>query len=199
MSTQPTRRECPFCGEPQAANERFCSKCGNEYPFDDPEGDVELEEEGHPARARAGLPWYRTLPFLLAVVVGIVVVGYGLFRFGVSFLESRRPEPEGGAVLTASPARTTGPGAGAASPSPVLIQPSPSPGLGRVRVANTEGQGANLRQRPSTSAPLVRSLADSTILEVIGSDQQAEGRTWRNVREPAGATGWLAAEFLAPE
>ena len=40
---------------------------------------------------------------------------------------------------------------------------------------------------------------EGTVVEAIGSEQQAEGRSWRNVRDQAGATGWVASELLAPE
>ena len=68
-----------------------------------------------------------------------------------------------------------------------------------MKIANTEGQGANMRQRPSTTAPILRTLPEGTVVEVIGDETQAEGRAWRNVRDPGGATGWVAAELLGPE
>jgi SH3-like domain-containing protein len=68
-----------------------------------------------------------------------------------------------------------------------------------LKVANTEGQGANMRQRPSTNAPVLRTLAEGTIVEAIGGETNAEGRAWRNVRDPGGATGYIAAELLIPE
>jgi SH3-like domain-containing protein len=66
-------------------------------------------------------------------------------------------------------------------------------------VANTDGQGANLRQRPSTTAPVLRTLPDGAIVEAIGGETNNEGRAWRNVRDQSGATGWVAAELLVPE
>ena len=40
-------------------------------------------------------------------------------------------------------------------------------------------------------------MPEATVLEVVGTDREAEGRIWRNVRDPAdGASGWIAAELL---
>ena len=201
---QPTR-ECPFCGEPQEPGERVCSKCGNRYPFEDDDETTVVERVVPPApprRARRA-PWYRTIPVLAAVLLGAVALGYGLFRFGMSYLEGGRPDPASAPppIVAASPVPASP--SPAALGSPVVIGPAASPSpvaIGRARVANTDGQGANMRQRPTTTAPVVRSIPDGTVVEIIGADQQAEGRTWRNVRDPAeGASGWIAAEFLGPE
>jgi hypothetical protein len=147
---------------------------------------------------------------LVGVLVLIVAVGYGLFRVGVSYLESGRPDPAAAATSTAGPvvlpppfAASPGPGA---LPSPPAqpggaptASPSPAETGPRLKVANTEGQGANMRQRPSTNAPVLRTLAEGTIVEAIGGETNAEGRAWRNVRDPGGATGYIAAELLVPE
>ncbi len=204
---QPTR-ECPFCGEPQEPGARACSRCGNQYPFEN-EDETVVEPVAAPAprvRARRS-PWTRTLPILAAVLLGAVALGYGLFRFAMGYLETGRPDPASAPppVIASSPSPAAAPPVALGSPSPVVIgpaaAPSPTaPALGRVRVVNTEGQGANMRQRPSTTTPVVRSIPDGTSLEVIGADQQGEGRTWRNVREPTdGASGWIVAEFLEAE
>lgn len=193
-------RDCPFCGEPRDAAERFCPKCGNEYPFED-EADETQAMAGTPARRarRVAAPWYRTIPFLAAAALGVLVLGYILFRVGVSFLESGRPEP----TLPPAPVITSSPVPPLGSPvviAPAAPSPSPSPASrGRVRVANTDNQGANMRQRPSTTAPVVATLQDGTILDLVGLDQPSEGRTWRSVRTADGKTGWIAAELLVPE
>jgi SH3-like domain-containing protein len=68
-----------------------------------------------------------------------------------------------------------------------------------MKIANTEGQGANMRQRASTTAPVLRTLPEGTVVEAIGGDTNAEGRNWRNIREGSGQTGWVASELLVPE
>ena len=80
-------------------------------------------------------------------------------------------------------------------PSPPPAQPS---GPDRVQVAGTERQGVNVRAAPSAHAASVKLAPEGAVLEVVGPDRAADGRTWRNVRDPAdGAHGWVAAEFLA--
>jgi hypothetical protein len=160
----------------------------------------------------AALAPYRSVLVLVGVLVLIVLVGFLLFRFGMSFFEAGRPDPSTLATSTAGPVvvpptlAATGSPAAVASPSPgagTVIAPaaSPSPAAtgARLKVANTEGQGANMRQRPSTTAPVLRTLPDGAVVESIGDEQQAEGRGWRNVRVEGGATGWVASELLAPE
>jgi hypothetical protein len=217
--------------------QRMCPNpdCGNPYPFDDEQATGPLPPPGAPAGdapsrsaraargggrgggagggggALAALAPHRTILVLVGVLILIVLVGFLLFRFGMSFFEAGRPDP------STLPTSTAGPVVVPSVPSaasPVTL-PSPSPGAGtviapgpspspaasgvRMKVANTEGQGANMRQRPSTTAPVLRTLPDGTVVEVIGNEQNAEGRNWRNVRDPGGATGWIASELLAPE
>jgi hypothetical protein len=159
----------------------------------------------------AALAPHKTLLVLVGVVILIVLVGYLLFRVAMSFFEGSRPDPASLAMtpvppVVQPPALAASPGPGA-SPSPgagTLIAPSASPSPGaapgvRLKVMNTEGQGANMRQRPSTTAPVLRTLSEGAVVEAIGSETSAEGRSWRNVRDPGGATGWVASDLLAPE
>ena len=68
----------------------------------------------------------------------------------------------------------------------------------RVKVSGTDGAGANLRARPSSDADSLGVLPDGTLLDVVGDDVVADGRTWRNVKTAGGRTGWVAAQYLAP-
>lgn len=224
-------RVCPFCGEPRHVGGRFCPKCGNRYPEGD-EPDVESTEptewvrsarrepvaagpsvpveepttivEAEPPRPRRSAPGtgLRILLGTLGVALGALALGYALYRFGVPFLDARRPDPEIAIAPVASPTRPQG---AAPSPSPssspatVLVGPSGAPTQPRVRVANTDGDGANMRQDPSTGGAVIRLVEDGTVLDLIGEDRQADGRTWRNVRTPEGAAGWIVSDFLAPE
>jgi hypothetical protein len=160
----------------------------------------------------AALAPHKTVLMLVGVLVLIVLVGFALLQFGLSLLAQGRPDPStlptstpGPVVVPPTLAANGSPVAGA-SPSPgagTVIAPaaSPSPAASgvRLKVANTEGQGANMRQRPSTTAPVLRTLPDNTVVEAIGGETNAEGRSWRNVRDPNGQTGWIASEFLVPE
>jgi hypothetical protein len=213
------QRACPYCGTSLAADQRTCPNpnCGLPYPFDDepsppPGAPDTLATPNRPApgsNADNPLARFKTVFILAGVLILIIAVGYGLFRVGVSYLESGRPDPAAAATSTAGPVVVPPPFAGApgASPSPAPGQPgagpspSPSPAAAgpRLKVTNTEGQGANMRQRPSTTAPVLRSLPEGATVEAIGSETNAEGRAWRNVRDQGGATGWVAAELLVPE
>jgi hypothetical protein len=91
-----------------------------------------------------------------------------------------------------------------ATPTPAAPQtpptPLPPPGTqgGQVQVGNTQGDGANLRRDPSQSGDRIKTIPEGTLLTVVGPDQQAEGQTWRNVRDPQGDTGWIVASLLVP-
>lgn len=112
-------------------------------------------------------------------------------------------------------AATPGPTAAAASPSPaqsvadIFGTRTPTPPSGptatppsavgqRVQVGNTDGEGANLRSEPSQTGTKIKTVADGTVVEVIGPDRDADGRFWRNVRDPQGESGWILASFLVP-
>jgi len=200
----------PFDDEPQSAPDASEAPTLTGRPKRPPSQDNPL----------AGIAPYRTILILVGVLILIVGVGYLLFRFGVSYLEAGRPEPGAVATATAGPvavASPAGAGAGAgaspttagAAPSPgtqpgaidpaTAASPSPAPAGPRLKIANTEGQGANLRQRPSTTAPVLRTLAEGTVVEAIGGETNAEGRAWRNVKDQSGTSGYVAAELLTPE
>jgi hypothetical protein len=68
-----------------------------------------------------------------------------------------------------------------------------------VRVAGTDGTGVSLREKPSATARRLTVVPEGARLVVIGEDQQAEGRTWRNVKTTGGATGWVAGQYVRPE
>jgi hypothetical protein len=88
--------------------------------------------------------------------------------------------PEGG---TPSPT-TLG-----SQPSPAALSPTPLPAY--VIVA-TDGAGANLRAGPSTSAPVITTLAEGTLVEVLDDPVSVEGRSWRQIRS-GDRQGWVVA------
>jgi hypothetical protein len=126
---------------------------------------------------------------------------------------SAPPAPAKPAAVASPPSLAASPGAAAAS-SPVVITPpqgtaiappSGAPGQTpgqasangeRLRVIDTGGSGANLRERPAATAPIVKTVPDGALLQVIGADQQVDGRGWRNVRDADGTQGWVAAELV---
>lgn len=76
--------------------------------------------------------------------------------------------------------------------------PIPKPGAEQVRVAESGGTGVNMRERPGTTGPVMKTVPEGAVLQVVGADQQMDGKAWRNVRDEEGSTGWIAAELLEP-
>jgi uncharacterized protein YgiM (DUF1202 family) len=109
-----------------------------------------------------------------------------------------KPEPdddedeagdEGGPAMDASP--TPGqPGGGPA--------PAAKPTGEQVKVAESADTGVNMRERPGAAGPVIKTVSAGTVLRVVGSDQQIDGKAWKNVRDDTGSTGWIAEEFLEP-
>ena len=130
-----------------------------------------------------------------SAVVGLVLAV--LVVVGVSWLaqprrlDARVAQAAAAPVIQAVPEPTV-------VPTPIP-QPAtqPTPGVERVRVTGTNGSGVNLRARAGERGARIKTLAEGTALELIGADEQSEGLTWRNVREPGGSTGWVAAKFVA--
>jgi hypothetical protein len=91
--------------------------------------------------------------------------------------------------------------------SPTLFNPPPIAGapvstpdqattVKLVRVTNTGGQGLNLRREPATSAVAVASVAENSTLRLVGAEQRAEGRLWKQVDDGRGNEGWVPGEYL---
>jgi hypothetical protein len=109
------------------------------------------------------------------------------------------------AALASSPAATAiGPDpVGAAEPTataqtveqPPALAPAPPAGE-RARVTGTGDTGANLRERPGQAGQVIKTVPEGAIVQVVGADQQMDGKGWRNVRDEAGTQGWMVADFL---
>lgn len=62
---------------------------------------------------------------------------------------------------------------------------------------NTPGDCLNVRQQPSTSAPIISCLHDGVLLEMIPPPTDGfPGESWQFVRLPDSRTGWVAKEYL---
>ena len=66
-----------------------------------------------------------------------------------------------------------------------------------MEVTNTGGEGLFIRFTPRAS-DTVTAWPDTTKLEVVGPDVEADGRRWKNVRDPDGLVGWVPAEYVRP-
>ncbi len=116
------------------------------------------------------------------------------------------PAASPGVALSPIPAAKPSPAAAAPPPTSPALAPSPAPkpapgapqAGGQVRVANTDGAGVSLRERPSTNSSRLKLLPEGAVLDIVGPDIPAEDKVWRNVRDSAGATGWIVADFLVP-
>jgi hypothetical protein len=113
-------------------------------------------------------------------------------------------EPPAGAETDAepTPGGPTEPGDPEAEPDDAPAsrdpaRPTPPGEVWQVRVADRDG--ANMRREPSGASQRVKVVRNGTPLELIGPDRQAEGQTWRNVRDETGASGWVLSELLVEE
>lgn len=66
-------------------------------------------------------------------------------------------------------------------------------------VCCTDGAGLRMRAGAGTGHPLVKTLPEGTVLEVVGGPQEANGYTWWQVRDEVGTSGWVAADFLTKQ
>jgi len=127
---------------------------------------------------------------IVGLVLAVVVV------VGVSWLA--QPGRRATRVAEAAvPASVQAPAEPVIAPTPIP-QPAvqPAPPVERVRVAGTNGSGVNLRAKAGERGQRLKTLAEGTALELVGGDEQSDGLTWRNVREPGGTSGWVAARFV---
>jgi hypothetical protein len=68
-----------------------------------------------------------------------------------------------------------------------------------VRVVGAGPEGVNLRAEPGTGGARLKGRFDGAELELLGREVQADGRAWREVRDPTDRPeGWVAAELLGP-
>jgi hypothetical protein len=80
--------------------------------------------------------------------------------------------------------------------SPAVL-PTATPGV--LVVARTDGAGLSIRSTPGTSGERIKVWPEGTKMVPLGEERQADGLTWRRVRDPDGNEGWVAAEFLVDE
>jgi len=84
------------------------------------------------------------------------------------------------------------------TPTPTFtVSPQPTPIYARISAPSQEG-GAVIRSAPSPTAPIVKSLLNDMLVEIVpGMEQTLEGTTWVYVRVPDNsAEGWIWLELL---
>jgi len=103
--------------------------------------------------------------------------------------------PGGDTIIGAAP--TANPGL-SVSPTVVAQNPDADGDAKKVKVKESDGTGANLRDKPGQASTVLKTLPEGTVLEVIGEDKQMDGKGWKNVKDDEGKAGWVAAELLEP-
>lgn len=103
-------------------------------------------------------------------------------------------------VASAVPVAVITPTAVAAAPPPAAAAPPSAPpgvlGPGATVVVKTAGgAGANIREKPSTSAAIVTAVDDGGTLKITGNSQEAGGYTWWPVSGD-GFQGWVAGTLI---
>jgi len=74
-----------------------------------------------------------------------------------------------------------------------------APSVGPSAVINAPGfTGVNLRQSPSTSAPLIQVVPIGARVEVLAGQTQDGELAWQQVRTTDGTTGWVVAGTIEP-
>ena len=84
-------------------------------------------------------------------------------------------------------------GAVAATPPPASA--SEPLEAGQQAVVSADGDGLNLRPRPSLDAPIIRRVPDGTVVTAAGERRTADGYDWEQV-DVDGERGWMAAAYL---
>lgn len=79
---------------------------------------------------------------------------------------------------------------------PLQVTPQPITHTPGWRVVGTDGEGARVRQGPSTQAAVIGSLAEGALVDPVGGPLENEGIRWIQVRIPAGSLGWVAGQLL---
>ncbi|MGS4768166.1 SH3 domain-containing protein, partial [Acinetobacter baumannii] len=64
-------------------------------------------------------------------------------------------------------------------------------------MGQTDGAGANVRESPSTDAPVLGNLREGTVVEPLEGAVAPDGRPWRRVRG-GGLDGWVVAVVVRP-
>ncbi|MHB1354859.1 MAG: SH3 domain-containing protein [Anaerolineae bacterium] len=102
------------------------------------------------------------------------------------------------ATKSTVPLATFTPTAGAASTPEVVASPTVAElAVGsKAKVGNTGGTGLNMRAGPSTGQTRVKTLAENSVVEIVGGPQTADNFVWYQVRDSSGTIGWVVGKFL---
>lgn len=135
--------------------------------------------------------WPSAIVGLLLAIMLIVSVSWLASGPGVD----RRPTTASSEARPVEPSTIAAAAVQQAAADPPVVAPATP--AEQVKVTATRGAGVNLRNAAGERAARLKTLPEGTLLQVIGPDTQTDGIVWRNVREPSGGVGWVAASFLA--
>jgi hypothetical protein len=184
--------QCPGCGGRNPPNAQSCDWCRRSFLSEPP-------PRGHSAR------WWATLSI---ATITLLLVALGLLSAFSSVRQAPRvavstpasaplpPLPVVAATAT-QPVAPSEPTAAAAAPTslPALVQPTPAGRL--ATIANTANQGANLRQLPDRTSPVVTTVPESSTVRIVGPEQRAaDGTVWVRVNDQHGHEGWVLSVVL---
>lgn len=99
-------------------------------------------------------------------------------------------QPEATRTNTATPTRTLVP----TQTATVTITPVPTPVWARINAS--EGNGALVRAQANYTAPVVQSLLNGTLVEVLPEVVENGGAAWVHVRLVNGKDGWIVRALL---
>lgn len=140
----------------------------------------------------------------LAALAALLLIG----SFGTA-LGTHRALPPVPPTLTPTithtlpPSLTSPPPSGTPSPTHTLVPsrtptisvtPKPTPVFARINAG--EFNGALIRKDPNSNAPVVKSLLNGMLVEVLPEVQQNGGVTWAHVRISDGIEGWIVRGLL---
>jgi hypothetical protein len=88
----------------------------------------------------------------------------------------------------------------ASPPAPPAVLPEPSPGsvgsAPAVRTVKTLVPGLRLREGPTTTAPVLATLASATPLQLLEEAPSIDDFSWAHVRTDDGTEGWVIASAI---
>lgn len=146
-----------------------------------------------------------------ALVVFIWLSGAGSFMLDLFNIPTAVPQSQATQQFSRTPTLEVSPPATLASetlePSltPTLqIPPSLTPTITvtpqatpiYARIFSDSGQGANVRVNPGSNSPILVSLVNGTLVEILPEIQVLDGVTWLHIRTSDGIVGWIIQNLV---
>lgn len=101
-------------------------------------------------------------------------------------------------LATVTPEASSTPPPPEPTPEPTPEAPSILVVGGNGSVTGTGSDGVNMRQGDGIDYPVLETIAEGTVFELIGGPSEADGYSWWQIRLDNGTEGWVAQDFIAP-